>query len=255
VRFIEQFIEERKSSIHGVSGLTATPRVFVHNERDRIFVLRRVSGAMCYYVRGWKDCRDEFQKNKKNYGNQDSYTVPPEVINNLPPMTPVDSSDGDRAWAIAMAYGWIAKRGRFYYFNLVRNETRGRWEVPLCSFEDSIAFHNKNLRDDLGALGYLRSKRKIFFRLDKPSSAGPKLGKGRGRADASKDFKSSDAAVNLVLQAFRDVIDEAGKDAVATDLMRYVQIVSEYSRTTPQLQTLKKQVIDILEREVEILHT
>jgi len=221
------------------------------NDRMRIYAIRRIAGGLPYYLVGWDDYRQAYHSWQKKAGDNCVHTLSPSTAANLPPMEPiVGASEGERAFSLALAYGWIARRGRFYYFNLDKKDD-GRFLVPISSHADCIAFENKKVRGELGALRKLIDNDIMKFESRPHSRGMPVLGGSRsGRNLALKEFAASPPAIARVLEAYDALRAKAGNDEVAKDLETYVELLKSSLRQSDEGFQQQQREIEILVQEI-----
>jgi len=202
-----------------VGQFLGVPGIVVTNDSQRIYAVRRVSGGIPHFLPDWQEWRDIYVKYQKRHG--DAHTVSRDVVADLPPMEPfAAASRGDREFAIAIAFGWIARRGNFYYFNIEKTAAE-TYDVMLVSTYDCLAFESGAVRQDLGSLGALKDGKMLAFKNAKSAPPSRKLGSKGGRANALREFKKAEGAVDLVNEVYETLISKAGEKSVRSDLESY----------------------------------
>jgi len=180
------------------------------------------------------------------------HTLSRTVAANLPAMEPmVGVTEGEWAFAIGLAFGWIARRGKFYYFNLYNNDA-GQFVVPINSHADCIAFEGKKLREKPGTLKTVIDNDTMRFESRNPTTKNPKLGGDKGgRKLAERELAGSSAAIDLVRSAYDQLCIDAGNDAVARDLESYLNGLKQ---NTPKSDAdAQDREIEVLEQEIHAL--
>ena len=92
-------------------------RVTTHDPH-RIYAIRLSHGGRPHYLVSWEKYRNAYEAWRKKQAHP-IHIFAQKFVSRMPSMEPFETgSNGDTAFALALAYGWIAKRGAFYYFNL-----------------------------------------------------------------------------------------------------------------------------------------
>jgi|GEM_PF-6389890 len=196
------------------------------NDRMRIYAIRRVAGGMPYYLPQWQEYKKCYESwHQKTKGNS-SHTLPERLASKLPRMEPLEEvTRGEKAFAIALAFGFIAKRGANYYLTLSQGKKDGKYLVEMESQEDNIVFAGKKLRDPLGTMQKMIDTEEISFK----SKASPKgmsmLNANRGdrRQSAMVQFSGDDKSVDAVLNAFESLCEIASSADVADEIDEHIE--------------------------------
>lgn len=214
----------------------------------RIYAIRLSHGGLPYYLSAWEELRREYQGWMRK-GAHPVHVLPRSVVDQMPALEPAeDFTDAERAFAIALAYGWIAVRGNFYYFNLQKPEGSDGYEAVVHSHWDCIAFENKQPRPAAGALQKMVDNRSFRFAGRTKPERSLKLG-GGGRAAALKEFAESGGAVRQILDLYGELGECAGNDEVARDLKTYVEdLLRRYKPDDDLYETVRREC-ELLRRE------
>ena len=92
-------------------------RVTTHDPH-RIYAVRLSHGGRPHYLVAWDRYKRAYRAWRKKQAHP-IHVLCQRHVAKMPSLEPIESgSEGDTAFALALAYGWIAKRGAYYYFNL-----------------------------------------------------------------------------------------------------------------------------------------
>lgn len=215
------------------------------HDRMRIYAIRRIAGGLPYYLASWEEYRKCYQSWQKKAGHNCVHTLSHNTASRLPAMEPMMGiTEGERAFALGLAFGWIARRGKFYYFNVYKNDA-DQFVVPINSHADCVAFEGKQLRENPGTLKTLINNDTMKFESRNPTPKNPKLGGDKGgRRLAEKELAGNPAAIELIRAAYDQLCIDAGNDLVSKDLEVYVNVLK---------QTATKADADSQDREIEVL--
>jgi hypothetical protein len=216
------------------------------NDLHRIYAIRRSHGGLPYYLKSWDRCRKEYEKWERQPGHP-IHTFPPAVVAMIPTLEPIEGgSEGDLAFALAMAFGWIAQRGKFFYFNLEKPDNSNTYSTVMYSHWPCVTFASDKPRPQPGAIQEMIDIGTFRFGQHKQPDPKRRLGEKGGRAEALKTFKQSPKAIQLVFGLFDELRSVAGDSAVARDLEAYVDEL-------PQRVGKSDAMYDQIKRETEIL--
>jgi len=203
-----------------------TATVVQTTDNLRIHIVRRTHGARPFYLARWLDWKQAARKWKEQ-GAHPTSVFPSKWIATLPPQEPKkEAARTDLAFAIALAYGWISKRGKHYARNLILQErgASSQYVVPYNSHSDSIAFeHQKPRQLPPGALSTFVNAGRMSFAGRNDVDSRVRLAMGREQAlDA---FRKDDNFCELVFSAFDALCEVAGNLHAAKELQEYLLLL------------------------------
>jgi hypothetical protein len=222
-------------------------------DRDRIYVIRRVHGGAPHYLAGWKDWTRSYEDWTKS-GAHPTHIFDAKTLEDIPLLRIQNSeTDAELMFALALAYGWVANRGSWYYINIIRSGTESAYEVPINSHSDCIPFCNGQLRENVGGLQTLVQHGILKFAQGRSPDKALKLGE-QGRASALCDFQRSEKSIRLVNEIYKQLKGDVGDIFVAQDLQRYLEDLSNRNRSADEvLESQMQRETLLLKREIERL--
>lgn len=223
---IEAIVEDCNATVARDPLYQAKFSILRTNDKMRIYAIRRVAGAMSYYLPHWNEYKQCYESWRKRTLGNAAHTLPSKHMSKLPRMEPAEKvTDGERAFAIALAYGFIARRGRTWYMSLSKRKTDEKFVVECDSEEDSLSFVGKKrqLPAD-GSMEKLIEADRVLFQNSKKLKELEKLSEGtkNTRQLAMSNFAAKEDHVKLVLEAFEALCEEGTLAKVADELESYL---------------------------------
>ena len=195
------------------------PTIVPTNTPHRIILCRRSHGGRPHYLKSWADIK-RADENWIKDGGLSTRTFSLETFAKFHPLEPAAAtSSADEAFALALAYGWIARRGGFYYFNLTVEGGSNKRVVRLASDWDGPAFVSNKLQCG-PALELLITSGRMTYNQRSDVEATRLLANGLEKARDA--FRSDRGKIDAILAAFADLRIAAGDQAVLQELTRYV---------------------------------
>ena len=187
---------------------------------DRIVCLRRSHGARANYL----VAHDVYRRAYQRWHEEGQHPI--DLFNerirahfsSLEPME--QGNDGKLAFAIAMAFGWIARRGDYYYDNLEVSGHNGS-SVMTCrlrSDSDSLVYQDRNLVI-AGAVKAMVDQGKVAYENSEGVDDDFKLAHGRSAALA--EFENRQVDIEEVMETFDLMRTISGDANVVNELRRY----------------------------------
>ena len=146
----------------------------VSGDIHRIYVIRRTHGGCLHYLPEVLDCQASYEQWGRMNGHR-VHVYNDETVAKLPSLLPPAVADvGELAFALAVAFGWVAKRGPQWFMNLTLNVDKFESQMPshwngiaftdgkidvasnaLQAFVDSgtLVYHNQVTMNDADKLG------------------------------------------------------------------------------------------------------
>ena len=172
----------------------------------------------------------------------------------MPRIDPIKpATRAESAFAIGLAYGWIAKRGPDFYFNLERNGNNGSssFVASLTSHWDCIPYHSQQLALKEGAvLTTTQASRLTYCDRNAPSS---ETWLGRGIEVSQRALANSPERVDAVQDAFVTMRTIAGDKAVASELAAYLATIGADLTPRDKIYASVSRIAELLQLQVERL--
>ncbi|MCA9173285.1 MAG: hypothetical protein KDB14_02235 [Planctomycetales bacterium] len=219
----------------------------------RIYVLRRCYGASAHYLRTTRESRQAYEQWRQLAGLP-THIFSQEQVATMPRIDPIKpATRAESAFAIGLAYGWIAKRGPDFYFNLERNGNNGSssFVASLTSHWDCIPYHSQQLALKEGAvLTTTQASRLTYCDRNAPSS---ETWLGRGIEVSQRALANSPERVDAVQDAFVTMRTIAGDKAVASELAAYLATIGADLTPRDKIYASVSRIAELLQLQVERL--
>lgn len=229
----QQAIDNASAALAADASSGAQPAVVTTADPHRIMAIRRVHGGLPFYLERWADYRTAYESWIKD-GKNPIHVFSKKDVAQMPTLEPTDvaGGGGEKAFAVAIALGWIAVRGQVFYFNLEETPDGRSYLVPATSKWDGLVYDAEgNLRADLGCLAPALTGEQPAFRYVGKKSANSecKLAEKPGFETAVKAFVSSSSLVLAVERAYERLCDICPPREVAAALDRYADALDRRS--------------------------
>jgi hypothetical protein len=203
------------------TGVTAAPPTIVPTTVPyEIEMVRYVHGARAWYLTDASDWKQKYEQT----ANVNAFPVHTHTcLGKLPDLFPDRTRTARQAFALGMAFGFIAKRGDYYYLNVQRTQKGNAtvYEVPLDT-EWQTVFGPREGRvvpAGTGAVSFLFS----------PKSRPTKhwlLAQGRIAACAKLSADEKNTA--LILSALSEYVAAVGSARTKEQLTNYLAFLKEF---------------------------
>lgn len=231
------------------------PEVVQTADPHRIFAVRRVHGGLPFYLRAWPEYATAYWEALEE-SRLPMHVFRRRLVDEMPALDTAESgaASGERLFAIALAMGWVAGRGSYYYFNLDEASDGDTFVVPVLSKWEGVVYTPKGeLRADLGPLAKaIGGERPLFTYLGRKSAEKDRsLGREGGGLDvARRAFFTDPRLGRLVDRAWQRLRDRVGKSDLGAALAPYVTLLETkyepgddlYEEIEAQLGQLKREV-------------
>ncbi len=233
--------------IHPNGQYQGTASHVVSGDIHRIYVIRRTHGGCLHYLPEVADCEAAY-KQWINSGGHPVHIFNSEIVAKMPPIMPSSDEDGERAFAIGLAYGWIANRGPHWYWNLTK-EAANKLVCRLNSHWNGIAFQNNAYAAAAdGALDAFVQTGKLSYSEREDMIVTEKL--GQGMDNAQREVCDNGEMIELVFDAFNDLRAVAGDARVAAELNAYAEDLKQRTKSTDQNFERITRMAELLARQV-----
>ena len=251
-KYLDETIKSAEAALARDVRYQASVHVVDTFDRQRIYAVRSSHGGRPHYLLRWP----EYRKAYESWRKKDPHPVhvfPAKTVDKIPSLEPVEgATEGELAFALGLAYGWIAVRGRWYYFNVERRESsRGRvtYEMPVDSDWDGIAFQDRQPRTNSASLQELKKQGTLRFAQQPKAKRERRLGDG-GRGEALAHFIQTSPAVKQIFELFDELRNAAGDGTVSRELAEYVESLPNrvrhgdvhYDQVMREVELLRQQV-------------
>ncbi len=213
----------------------------------KIYITRRSHGARPHYLPDWREHKAKYDSLKDAAKGLSLHAFPAAIARSLPDLEPDLDHLSNLAFALGMAFGWIAKRGQWYYYNLQRREEsdgRIRFDAPLISQWNGVATEKGALRQELGVLTRPVESGALHYGGGK---ADPRNKLGQGREVACKELVRDQNAIYRLREIYDLVQQEAGTIPVADCIEKYAESMLLAVNPGDELR-------EMLEREAKLLY-
>jgi len=191
----------------------------------RIYAVRRSHGGLPFYLARWDSYRAAYVKWQQNPAHP-VHVFSSAIIDKIPSMEPLSGeSENKMIFALALALGWIAVRGKFYYFNLEQVPGQNLHEMLYNSTWDCIPFADGKLREPMGPFQKLIDEGLLRFCQKGRPEPGRRMGDDGGRKDAFKVLSQQPAAIKKVRDLFEEARTILGDTDLSAAIEKYVQDV------------------------------
>ncbi|MBL8889811.1 MAG: hypothetical protein JNL67_07510 [Planctomycetaceae bacterium] len=239
--------------IHADGQYNGEIQIVTTGDLRRVYGIRRTSGASWYYlneIREAKQCYDSWNES----GRPSVHIFNAELVAKMGTLLPkAGASDGELAFAVGLAYGWIAGRGSHYYFNLQSLDKDPNTLVcPLTSQWNGLAFNQFQLNTECRSVQSVIERKKLMYECQ--SVPDEDLHLGRGLAESLATLLAQPEQVKTLLEAFDAVRTAAGDLCVLEDLESYVAQVKKRTRPTDADFGLIQKMLERLFHQIAELH-
>ena len=198
-------------------------------DRHRIYVIRRSHGACLHYLPEVTKARADYDQWLRS-GGHPVHIFNPQTVMKMQPILPHDVADeGELAFALGLACGWIATRGPHWYWNLDRSTSDPKKQVcRLTSHWNGIAFQDMKRVADCVSLNMLVQSGRLVY--EEQSEPLPTQKLGQGMDDAFECVSQNGEMIEMIRETFDELRATAGDGRVAEDLEKYVQQLKQRIR-------------------------
>lgn len=238
--------------IHPNSQYAGQASHVISGDRHRIYIVRRTHGAALHYLPEVLECQAAYEQWQLR-GGQPVHVFGSDLVAKMPGIVPDgDLDDGLRAWAIGVAYGFIARRGSSWYMNLKQDNVGNKTFVcPTVSHHDGIAFDaEKRITRGGGLDAYVASGRLQF---DERTDVDSELKLASGMTAAREATIDNGEVIELILDLWQDYRAATGDLRIIKELDAYTGELAKRNRSSDQNYPLMVEMIEILRREIESL--
>lgn len=209
----------------------------------RVYAIRRVSGACYHYlseVRRAKLAYDQWNR----MGGHSVHIFNSGIVAKMPSLIPTESVDeGELAFSLGVAFGWIASRGAYWYQNLTHEE-RGNFVCRLSSQWNCIAFRDQAFDPSSSSLSALVQVGRISYESRNDPEPSERL--GQGMDEAFESVTNNGEIIEGIMKAFDALRTAAGDIRVVEDLERYCGELRKRTRASDTNYALVCQMVERL---------
>lgn len=203
------------------TGITAAPPTIVPTTVPyEVELARYVHGARAWYLTDASDWKQKYEQTV----NMGAFPVHTHAcLGKLPDLFPDRTKAARQAFALGMAFGFICKRGDYYYLNVqrIQKENATIYEVPADTEWQSVFGppENREVPSDTGALSFLFSKKR------KPKEA---LLLAQGRIAACSQLCADEKKTALIVSALDEYVKAVGSAKTKSQLSGYLTFLREF---------------------------
>jgi hypothetical protein len=232
-RVAKALMDAATHRIHPNGQYNGSASQVTSGDAHRIYVIRRTHGACLHYLPEVKECQSAVDQWNRS-GGHPVHIFNTGIVANMPGIIPnSDVDDGELAFALGLAYGWIANRGPHWYWNLaVDSGNNGRLVSRLKSHWDGVAFQNQRLALQKGALETFVGTGRLTYEERDDMVSSDKLGQGMDKA--LQAVCNNGEMIELIIDSVDEMRAAAGDVPVAAELEAYVGVVKKRTRSSDQ---------------------
>ncbi len=203
------------------TGVTAAPPTIVPTTVPyEIELARYVHGARAWYLTGAEEWK---QKYEQTVAMRAFPLHTHSCLAKLPDIFPDRTRTARQAFALGMAFGFIAKRGDYYYLNVQRTQKDNAtvYEVPLDTDWQTVFGppENRAVPTDTGAVSFLFRKQR---------KAKEDLLLEQGRITACWQLCKDEKKTALIVSALDEYVGAVGSATTKAQLSDYVNYLKEF---------------------------
>ncbi|TWT40854.1 Tubulin-like protein [Thalassoglobus neptunius] len=225
----------------------------ISGDKTRIFVVRRVHGACFHYLPEVEKCRQAYDRWYQE-GGHSVHVFNQQTIAQMGSLFPAKTADhAEVAFALGIAFSWIAVRGPHWYWNLQKIESDSpHFVCPLVSDWDSLAIQNRRLQPSPTLQSLIDSGRIAYHASDEIRSV-TKL--GENLASGQFAFVKDCDMVAAIHALFGELRAVSSDQLVADELQSFMEtLTNRISRSQRSPESLKR-LLECLSQQVGKLRT
>jgi hypothetical protein len=223
------------------------------SDPHRIIVMRRCHGGRPHYLKCWNEIKRASDSWDRDGGHiVDTFSS--ETMALMSPIEPIaTASQGEEAFALALALAWVARRGPYYYWNLRMDGTNGTVTrtARLASEWDGLAFVQAAL-SLCDALQTLVTTGRMAYHSRNDGESDLILASGLDKA--RREFLNDREKIEAVQTAFGELRAAAGDQQVLRDLTDYLKSLSRRVKSTDVNYGLVMHQVDVLNQLIARLN-
>jgi len=215
---VQQWAEQFAAATPGVTA--APPTIVPTTVPYEIEMARYVHGARAWYLTDASDWKQKYEQTV----NMNAFPVHTHAcLGKLPDLFPDRTRVSRQAFALGMAFGFIAKRGDYYYFNVERTQKDNVtvYEVPLETEWPTVFGlpEKREVPDETGAVCFLFSRKR---RLKED------LLLAQGRIAACGKLSTDEKKTTLIVSALDEYVKAVGSAKTRAQLSDYLAFLKEF---------------------------
>jgi hypothetical protein len=232
---------------------TADASIVTISDPHRILILRRSHGGRPHYLKCWDELKTA-SDSWSRMGGHSVDTFSKEFMALLPPIEPIDPVlPVEEAFTLALAFGWIAKRGPDFYVNLHTSQADNRSScvVATVSDWDGLAFTKAKLQlsdavQRLVAVGLLHYTAGHDFQTSSFLA--------RNLDQAQREISEKRELASLFHESFKQLRVAAGDQLVVGDLTKYMLSLSQRVDSVDYRNKHLSRQVDVLKQIIAMLN-
>jgi hypothetical protein len=214
---VRQWAQRYTKAIRG--GVAAPANLVATTAPYEIELVRYTHGARAWYLSDAADWKEKFEQTVK----QKAFPLLlSKGLSDIPDLFPDKKKISRQSFALAMAFGFVAKRGDYYYMNLDggQAEVDGAYQVPMDTEWQTVFGPptDRKISDDTGPITFLFKKRK-------PKES---LLLAQGRTQACSKLGQDPKKVEAILTALSEYVKAVGSAAVKAQLSAYEAFLDDF---------------------------
>ncbi len=252
---LSDHVEKAKARLNADSRYQAEGQLVRTSDPHRLYAVRRTHGGLPHYLpdfQQWKVAYERWMKDE----NDPLHVLPGSVVAGLPAAEPLEEAGRhERLFALALAYGFVARRASHYYWNLDADPSLPGHRLAHGSHWEGLAFDQKGRlqRAEGPVARWLESGALAFDDRKRLDPARLLTGKQSGYAAALKKFEHEEKLSLLVEEAFSALRQAASDADVADQLEGYARSLEQRATPKDPLHETYVRSAQLLRREAEEL--
>ncbi len=212
-QWVQRYTKATRGSVAAPANLVATTAPY------EIELVRYTHGARAWYLSDAADWKEKFDQTVK----QKAFPLLlSKGLSDIPDLFPDKKKISRQSFALGMAFGFVSKRGDYYYMNLdgSQAEVDGTYQVPMDTEWQTVfgAPADRKIPEDTGPITFQFKKRK-------PKES---LLLAQGRAQACAKLGQDPKKVEAILAALSEYVKTVGSAAIKAQLSAYENHLDEF---------------------------
>ena len=249
---IQEMMDAATSRINPDGQYRGTARHVIAGDRHKIYISRKTHGATWHYLPEVKAYQEAFESWKKA-GGHPVHIFNKKIVAKMQPLLPMPKVPAEElAFALGLAYGWVAKRGPRFYWNVVE-AADATVRCPLASHFPTVGSQFRADSTDVrkSPLEMLIESGKLCY--DNSDAILETQFLGESWSEAVSTLADHPERAKRCLRLFNALRAIASDEHLAKDLNSYIDILRATANKTQGTTGLIERVSSIIARKVSEL--
>ena len=253
-RPIESLVKSLASEMKFPGYLHNAVAVEPISDPARIYVTRRAYGGRPHYLPSWRTCGQSYKSLARLTGALSLHGFSRRTVSRLPAMEPDPNRVSDLAFALGMAYGWIAQRGRTFYANLRRrrgvDETM-LLDAPVVTQWTCLVAEDGKRRAAMGEVTALVNAGVLRYKNGTKLDKTMRLGGTRG--NAMERLRQADDVRDLIVDAYDALRELVAPSRIADELEHYAEQIENKTISSDRTREVIAREAALLRAQIDEL--